>query len=254
MLDKNTVELKDLKPLLYFYRKLRRARLKIIFLKQALVCTNGLIRNMLSRISNTASLKDIEIQLNSKFDYDYLYEPTSIINGFKESSVCVITAQAPDRIQYGIWGILPRGFIDSWKSFQSFHNTLEIEYELIPETSWLFEALTYRRCLIVATGFFTAEFENHKVKTFHNQLKSHDVFCFAGIYNILEDGFMSCSILTHSNGSSHYHLKDPKPIIVAADKYSDFLNQDMPIDDICNTTFEMDKSIYNQRQMMHREY
>lgn len=209
---------------------------------------------MLSRISNTASLKNIEIKLNSKFDYDYLYEPASVINGFEESSVCMVTSQAPNRIQYGIWGILPRGYIDSWKSFQTIHNTLEIECESIPETSWLFEALKFRRCLIIATGFFTAEVENHKMQSFHHHLKNHDVFCFAGIYNILEDGFMSCSILTHSNGSSHYHLKNPKPIIIAEDNYSTFLNQHMPLEEIRRPTFEMDKSKFKQYHINHREY
>lgn len=204
---------------------------------------------MLSRISNTASLEEIELHLNSKFEYDYLYEPTLVIDGFKESSLCLVTSQAQNRIQYGIWGILPKGYIDSWKSFQSIHNTLEVEFEAIPETSWLFEALKYRRCLIVATGFFTSEIENYTMQSFHNHIKNHEIFCFAGIYNILEDGFISCSILTHSNGSSQYHLKNPKPIVIAKHNYSDFLNNKLSIATICSPTFEIDKGKFQQHKL-----
>ncbi|WP_299399612.1 SOS response-associated peptidase family protein [uncultured Gelidibacter sp.] len=204
---------------------------------------------MLSRISNSASLKEIELQLNSKFDYDYLYEPTNIINGWKEATVCMITAQAPHRIQYGIWGILPNGYMDSWKSFQSIHNTLEIECESISQTSWLYEALNYRRCLIVATGFFTSELENHSMHPYLNSLKNHGIFCFAGIYNVLEDGFITCSILTHSNGSSTYHLKGPRPIIISKNNYTDFLTKRIPLGELCISAFEIDTSEFMQQEI-----
>lgn len=189
---------------------------------------------MLSKISNTATKDEIEQNLNVKFDYGYLYKPKIAINGLKESMLSIITSDAPDRVQFGIWGILPKGYRDSWKSFQSIHNTLEIVCKSIPETSWLYEALMYRRCLIVATGFYTSEIKDHKIQSFLNISSNKKVFCFAGIYNILEDGFIACSILTQPNGSSHYHLKNPKPIILTEDKYQVFLNRNIPIADICN--------------------
>lgn len=206
---------------------------------------------MLCRISNSASLKGIELELNSKFDYDYLYHPADVINGLKEASVCVVTSDAQHRIQYGIWGILPKGYIDSWKSFQAIYNTLEIECESISQTSWLFEALMYRRCLIVATGFFISEIEDHNMHLYKNTLKNNGVFCFGGIYNVLEDGFMSCSILTHSNGSSKYHLKSPKPIIISKDKHAEFLTQPSPFEVSCISNFERDPSEFFQQEVFN---
>lgn len=195
---------------------------------------------MLSKISNTALKKNIELELNSKFDYGYLYAPMQILDGLKETSLCMVTSNALGRIQYGIWGILPTGYKDSWKSFQSMYNTLEVECESVTETSWLFDALKNRRCLIVATGFFTSEIENHRLQTTHNTLKNHHLFCFGGIYNVLEDGFLTCSILTHANGSSPYHLKNPKPLIIAKDHYNTFLESHHSIDKLCDLNYEME--------------
>ncbi|MEO8774412.1 MAG: SOS response-associated peptidase family protein [Gelidibacter sp.] len=178
---------------------------------------------MLSKISNTASKESIEQILQAKFDYGYLYKPRSIIDGHKESALCIVTSEARDRIQYGIWGILPKGYKDNWATFQSIYNTLEIEFETISEISWLYEALKHRRCLIIATGYFTSEIKNQSLKTFINVTENKSLFCFAGIYNILEDGFISCSILTHTRGSSKYFLNNPKPIIIKKENYSDYL-------------------------------
>lgn len=197
---------------------------------------------MLSKISNTATKETIEKILQSKFDYGELYKPRFLINGLKESTVCILTAQAPNRIQFGIWGILPKGYTESWKTFQSIHNTLEIEFEYITEISWLYDALKNRRCLIVATGYFTAEIKNQSLITFHNISKNNSLFCFAGIYNILEDGFISCSILTHQNGSSKYLLKNPRPIIIKEENYSLYLNSELSNIDICGINFEMEQS------------
>lgn len=197
---------------------------------------------MLSQISNTASREAIEDAFRAKFDYGYLYQPKFVINGMKESTLPIITADALDRIQFGIWGILPKGYCDSWKSFQTVYNTLEIEYERIPETSWLFETLKYRRCLIIATGYFVSELENNSLQTFQNVLRDQDIFCFAGIYNILEDGFISCSILTHSNEASPYHFKNPQPVIINQENHLNYLKGVKPIKEICSRQNEMDKS------------
>ncbi len=203
---------------------------------------------MLSQISNTATKETIEQKLQAKFDYGHLYKPQFKINGLKESILCIITSKDTDRIQFGIWGVLPRGYKDTWKEFQSAYNTLEIEFDSITELSWLYDALKHRRCLIVATGFFTTEIENQYLQTFHNIPKHENLICFAGIYNILEDGFISCGILTQYDRYSKYLLKDSKPIIIKEDNYTNYLNSGLPLEDILDLNFEIhQKDILQQK-------
>lgn len=204
---------------------------------------------MLSQISNTATKETIEQKLHAKFDYGHLYRPHFLINGLKESSLCIVTSQDSDRIQFAIWGILPKGYKESWKRFQSVYTTLEVELESITELSWLNDALKYRRCLIISTGYFTAEMESQYLQTFHNMSKCQNLICFAGIYNILEDGFMTCSILTHYDRYSKHLLKDPKPIIIKEAHYSDYLKSDFKIEDLFNVNLEISKEEISKQKI-----
>ncbi|RXJ44360.1 SOS response-associated peptidase family protein [Gelidibacter gilvus] len=194
---------------------------------------------MLSQISNTATKEIIEQKLHAKFDYGHLYKPQFKINGLKESILCIITSKDTDRIQFGIWGVLPGGYKDTWKKFQSAYNTLDIEFDSITELSWLYDALKHRRCLIVATGYFTTEIEHQYLQTFHNISKHQNLICFAGIYNILEDGFISCGILTQYDRYSKYLLKNPKPIIIKEENYNNYLNSELSLEDILDVNFEI---------------
>ncbi|TDU34466.1 SOS response associated peptidase (SRAP) [Gelidibacter sediminis] len=200
---------------------------------------------MLYKISNNAPLHEIEEHLHSKFDYDNLYKATDHIDGRKEASVCIVTADAPHRIQYGIWGILPHGYKDSWKSFQSLYNTLEIAPASVSHTSWLYEPLKHRRCLIVATGFYTGEVENNIMQSYYTSIKDEHIFCFGGIYNILEDGFISYSILSHTSTHATSYLKHARPIIIDKQHYTDFLNNYRPLESLCASDDVLFTSKYN---------
>lgn len=202
---------------------------------------------MLSKISNTATKKNIEETLNAVFDYEYLYQPRAMINGKKESSVCIVTAEAPHRIQFGIWGILPSTYMGSWKKFQAVHSTLEVSCESVPESSWLFEPLLKRRCLIIATGFYSDEITDHGLKSVKTSLTNNAVFCFAGIYNVLEDGFITCSILNRSTNTSLHQLEKAQPIIIPPEHYSEFLREGTLQDGTCVTSLQMDPAGLEQK-------
>ena len=195
---------------------------------------------MISQISNTATKEAIEQILNAKFIYGHLYKPQYLINGLKESTVCIVTSRATDIIQFAIWGILPKGYKESWKRFQTYCNTLEIEVESITESPWLHDALKWRKCLIIATGYFSVELDHKILHTYHITSKNQDIICFAGLYNILEDGFISCGILTRYDRYSKYLLTSPKPIIIKQTHYKNYLKSNLSITAILNNNFEID--------------
>lgn len=180
---------------------------------------------MIKRIFNSASKKDIEETFNSVFDYPYLYHPHALSERKKEALFCVITAAAAQRIQFAIWGILPQTYMGGWKKFQALHDTLEISYDSITPDSWLFESLRKRRCLIICTGFVLKIVVDDDVEAIKIGLREGSIFCIAGIYNVLEDGFMTCSILTQTMAPVSHNLPIMEPMIIPSEHYLEFLQR-----------------------------
>ncbi|WP_445738183.1 SOS response-associated peptidase family protein [Mariniflexile sp.] len=197
---------------------------------------------MLTRISNIASVPEIELALNAKFDHNFLYAPKAVINGLKESSMAIITTNAPRRIQFGIWGILPENYEDSWKPFQATYNSLNTEKETLKHSLWLRDALLHRRCLVIATGFFISILNNHSLYPYYVSAKHQNIFCFAGIYNILADGFITFSILTHTATHTENSMETSIPAIIKEEHYSGFLGKDFSFDTLMSKELEVDET------------
>lgn len=184
---------------------------------------------MFYKLSNTAPRKVIESEFNASFEFPKLYKPSTVINGLQESILSIITMAKPQKIQYGIWGLLPKSLVENWEIFQHYTNTLNINVEHLDSNDPLYsEALDKRRCLVIATGFFTSALYNGKMYPYHVYLENQEPFCIAGVYNDLQDGFITCSILikktSHSFGEIP-HLLDYKPLIFGSRDRSHWLNK-----------------------------
>ncbi|WP_204346502.1 SOS response-associated peptidase family protein [Psychroserpens algicola] len=183
---------------------------------------------MFYKLCNTSSLFDVENELNTKFRYPKLYEQKSIINGKYESNLPVITSEDPNSINYAIWGLLPPSYDGDWEDFQEITNTLNtyITYNQLNEEIYA-DSFDKRRCLIVVNGFFTAKLHKGKLHPHHIHLKEHKPFCIAGVYNKIEDGFLTCSLLvTNSELGSKYlpNMGIQKPLIFKKKDFSTWLN------------------------------
>ncbi len=151
---------------------------------------------MFYRLSNTAQRKEIEEEFNVRFEFPKLYKPSIVINGLKESTLPIITIESQKKVNYAIWGLLPQSLEENWEVFQSLTNTLNINVESLGFKNNLYsDALDNRRCLIITTGFFTSALHEGKMYPHHVYLKDHKPFGIAGVYNQLDDGFLTCSIL-----------------------------------------------------------
>ena len=160
---------------------------------------------MISRISNTATLKEIESYLDLQYQFKHLYKPQIVINGMEESTVSVVTSQQRTIIQFGIWGILPQGYNKEWRQFQKFENTLITNFASLEQSHWLYDALKFRRCLVIITGYFNYYLDEKNLKPVYSSRASEKILCLAGIYNQTEDGFLTFTILTKT--SNHFHTK-----------------------------------------------
>ncbi|WP_040251049.1 SOS response-associated peptidase family protein [Psychroserpens mesophilus] len=184
---------------------------------------------MFYKLSDTSNLNAIENDFDAKFRFPKLYEPRAIIDGTVESNLTILTADNPKIIDYAIWGILPEDYDDDWDRFQNITNTLNTNVnELDSDEIMYSEAFSRRRCLIIVNGFFTARIYNGKLLPFHIHLRDHKPFCIAGIYNTLNDGFLTCSLLVVNFSSSLNeipHLGKKRPLTFKKSDYNNWLSQ-----------------------------
>ncbi|WP_430411748.1 SOS response-associated peptidase family protein [Kordia sp.] len=167
------------------------------------------------KLSNIASKTSLELLFGLPLRYPNIYRSNLVIDGLKEQSIPIISMEDPDYITEGIWGILPQDFKGDWEKFQKLKTTLHTNKNDIDNNILYNEALEKRRCLILVTGFYMYELVDNEVKTYLIEKENATPFALAGIYNILEDGFATCSVInTRINDllSSEKNLYDHMPL------------------------------------------
>ncbi len=190
---------------------------------------------MYYKLSNTADRERMEDLFGVRFKYPNLYYPEVVINGLNESNLPIITSEEPDKITLAIWGILPEHYQDDWDQFQSLSNTLNIDERNTQPELWQTDALKERRCLILVTGFFTTYLRDGIVYPYYVSLKSGNPFFLAGIYNILDDGFITCSLLL---GKANDYIKkfqnvvDSMPLVVKRSQSEFWLDRNVSLPEI----------------------
>lgn len=195
---------------------------------------------MFYKISNIANKETIEKKFKVKFEFPNLYKPQEIIEGLKEATVSIITLVEPKQVQYAIWGLLPENFEDNWSVFQDIFNTLNVEIDALDSNNDLYrDALENRRCIIIATGFFTTILRNGSVQRCHVHLSNYEPFAIAGIFNQLGDGFLTCSLLvTHISESFKEipNISNLKPFVLNDQEIGTWLDHSVSpneIHDLC---------------------
>jgi putative SOS response-associated peptidase YedK len=121
------------------------------------------------------------------------------------------------------WGLVP-----SWASDPAIGNKLiNARAETLTEKPSFRGALKYRRCLILADGFF--EWEQHsKSKTPHYiHLRDEGPFAFAGLWETWEkpEGYLeTCAIVTTAANDLLRPLHERMPVILRPSDYAEWLD------------------------------
>jgi len=150
---------------------------------------------MFYRLSNMTRRGKIEEEFGTPFKFPGIYEPRQVINGLNEETIPLITQDNTEYIQHGIWGILPDGFREDWQLFQNSLNTLNLGLETVNRQDWLRQSLLRRRCLILVNGFFTMYHYEGELYPYYVYYRDKRPFALAGIYSVLDDGFLTASVL-----------------------------------------------------------
>lgn len=206
---------------------------------------------MFYRISNIATREQLESHFNLKFQFPNIYKPEVVLNGLNETTLSIIISEKPKEISYGIWGLLPEDFDENWDVFQNVSNTLNTDLEHLEYTEALYNtSIIKRKCLIIATGFFTTYLFDKKVYPYYIHLPDERPFCLAGIYNQLHDGFLTCSLLISDNAGyleDIPHIQSKLPVVLAPRNYGNWLEEDLSSDAI-------EIMLENQEKMKFESY
>lgn len=172
---------------------------------------------MFYKLSNAVEKIKVEKDLNLRFKYPNLYTPNLIIDGLTEATIPIVTMDNPKEIDFAIWGLMPEGYKEDWSTFQEISNTLNLNIEQLKTTSWMKTALSFRRALLLISGFFAYLLRNGTIYTYYVSLPNDKSFFIGGVYNQLEDGFVSCSPITTKASrfiSSFHNMDDQMPVIL----------------------------------------
>ena len=188
---------------------------------------------MYFKISNTAEMKEIERVTKALFKYPNLYAPQVVISGLTEVSIPIITMENPKVISLAIWGLLPSGYNEDWELFQKLTGTLNIHIHTLNTNLWYKDSFNSRRCIIPITGFFTSVLKNGEIYPYFVGAENDGIFYLAGIYTVLEDGFITCSLLTGPIDeylTPYQNLVDYMPLIIDKGKKEEWLGTNTQLD------------------------
>lgn len=171
------------------------------------------------------------------FKYPNLYTPQQLINGLNEVSIPIITMQEKDSISLSIWGMLPTGYSEDWSVFQRICNTLNLHENTLNCNLWFTHPINEQRGLLPVTGFFTSFIKNGRSFPYHISLKNGKPFYLASVYNTLEDGFITCSLLVGKSTGfirQYQNTVDSMPIIIAEEDVESWLAHETPLAQVKN--------------------
>ena len=180
---------------------------------------------MFYKISNIANRKSLEDTLSAKFKFPNIYRPKKMIDGTVESILPIVTSEDNSQLQFAIWGMLPDHFKGDWKLYQNTKNTLNIKFETLKNHLEFYKNSQVKRCLIPLTGYFDYKKTQGEISPYLINHSKTTPFCVAGIYNQLEDGFLTFSLITkESLSTTSVSVSTHQPVILHRDFHEDWLN------------------------------
>lgn len=109
--------------------------------------------------------------------------------------VLTLIKNSPIKFKKMKWGIIP-----GWSKSEKVHfSNINSRKENILQSRVYSRLLANKRCLIPASGYYEWKKDNNTKIPYYFTLKNHEIFSFAGLYDIWHNGennIFSCSIIT----------------------------------------------------------
>lgn len=171
-------------------------------------------------------------QIPAAFPDDLEYDPYYHLNGFTHGNLYIIKMDDPEAIYPALWGLVPNWAAHNPSEFLKKSNTLNARSESIFEKVSFKDSATTKRCLILADGFYEPHHVNGVPMPYFcyqpsTEYPEGDLFLFAGLYNELETGLLTTTILTTEANPFFVEIHNKKkrmPIVLDDSLYEDWLD------------------------------
>ncbi|WP_017326089.1 SOS response-associated peptidase [Synechococcus sp. PCC 7336] len=140
--------------------------------------------------------------------------------------VAAIRANAKGEPEFALllWGLIPRWSKDPNKG----PRPINARAETIAEKPMFKGLLRYRRCAIVADGFYEWKKEGNRKRPYHIHLENHRPFAFAGLWELWNgpngEELESCTIITTAANATMQQIHSRMPAILSPGNYTDWLD------------------------------
>jgi putative SOS response-associated peptidase YedK len=141
--------------------------------------------------------------------------------------VAVIANDGKNQLDYYVWGLIP-----SWaKDPQTGNKMINARAETLAEKPSFRNAFKYRRCLILADGFYEWQAHEDRGKVYKTpmyiRMKTGESFAFAGLWEHWHspDGseVLSCAIITTEPNDFMKTIHNRMPVILPRESYAQWL-------------------------------
>jgi putative SOS response-associated peptidase YedK len=151
----------------------------------------------------------------------YNVAPTQQVPVIRES------AEGGNRLDYLQWGLIP-----SWSKERSVgYKMINARSETVTEKPSFRQALRYRRCLVLASGFYEWRQEGKTKLPHYLHIRDNSPMVFAGLWETWNspegETVESCTILTTAANSLVAAVHDRMPVILHPDGYRTWLDRNL---------------------------
>jgi len=104
-------------------------------------------------------------------------------SGFDHPDIPVITGQAPGKIQFYSWGLIPWWAKDAADATRLSNQTLNAKGETLFEKPAFRDSVKENRCMVLVNGFFEHHHHGGKTYPYFIRMKDREPFALAGIWS-----------------------------------------------------------------------
>jgi putative SOS response-associated peptidase YedK len=182
----------------------------------------------------------LETRFNAKFIDSETFEPIYHSSAFKTPHLPIISNEAPDKIQFFQWGLIPFWVKDREKARKISFNTFNAKSETIFEKPSFRTSIKTKRCLVIVDGFYEWKHLKGDKFPYYIKLANSEAFAMAGIWDTWENKQSgeqknTFSIITTSANKlleEIHNTKKRMPVILKREDEKKWLEPDLDIKQI----------------------